>query len=96
MIEGILKMDPKKVGTDDYTEAVRRSKEGGEDPQKAADLAFWLATERPEGLNGRIISAIWDDYKTPVSRGPEVGWWTLRRIDEVCLKHLTSESSAAE
>lgn len=88
MIEAILRMDPKKVHPGDFAEAERRSREGGVDPDKAANLVLWLLQEQPEHLNGRLIHAIWDDYRRAPRYSPEVGWWTLRRIDEPCKKNL--------
>jgi len=87
MVEAVLKMDPAKVGRE-YEEAKRRFEQGGEDPQKAANLAQWLFENRPETLSGKLISAIWDDYQQAPDYPKQVGWWTLRRVDEVCLKHL--------
>jgi len=89
MIETILKMDPKKVPPSELAEAKRREREGGEDPRKAAELALWLIKEKPASLNGKLIHAVWDDYKNQKGAAPEVGWWTLRRIDEPCRKQLS-------
>ena len=91
MVEGVLKLDPAKVGKE-YDEAKRRVEQGGEDPRRAAELALWLFQEQPAHLNGRLISAIWDDYKNAPANLEETGWWTLRRVDEVCLNKLKSLS----
>lgn len=91
MIEAILRMDPEKVPATDLAEAKRRAREGGESPQKAADLALWLLKEKPIALNGKLIHAVWDDYKNHPAEVPE--WWTLRRIDEPCRKRLSKSDS---
>ncbi len=54
-----------------------------QDPNKAADLATFLLDTRPHHLNGKLIHAVWDDYRNAPE---EDGWWTLRRIDEKCRK----------
>lgn len=91
MMEAIARMDPRKVGPE-IAEAKRRLEQGAEDPAKAARLVAWLVDERPERLNGRLVSAVWDDYRNERMPPSEVGWWTLRRVDEVCRKNLTSGS----
>jgi NAD(P)-dependent dehydrogenase (short-subunit alcohol dehydrogenase family) len=87
MLEAMLKLPPEKLGTE-HVEAKRRWEEGGEDPQKAADLAVWLIRNRPMALNGKLISAIWDDYKNAPEYPKSIGWWTLRRVDEKLLTNL--------
>ena len=58
---------------------------GGDDPQKAADLALFLAGSEAADVSGRIWSAIWDDWKNPetlaaLKANPSL--YTLRRIDD--------------
>jgi NAD(P)-dependent dehydrogenase (short-subunit alcohol dehydrogenase family) len=76
-----------KVGAEVET-AKRCMEKGGEDPGRAAQLARWLFENRPAHLSGRLISAIWDDYRNAPAYPPKLGWWTLRRVDEVCRKNL--------
>ena len=45
-------------------EAVKQKAEGGADPARAAALAVYLASGRSDGLTGRLISALWDDWET--------------------------------
>ena len=45
-------------------EALKQQAEGGADPARAAALAVYLASERSDGLSGRLISALWDDWET--------------------------------
>jgi 3-oxoacyl-[acyl-carrier protein] reductase len=56
---------------------------GGVPPERAADLAVFLASERSNGLSGRLISAVHDEWMTFDGRiseiaGSEAG--TLRRV----------------
>jgi NAD(P)-dependent dehydrogenase (short-subunit alcohol dehydrogenase family) len=89
MLEAMLKIDPEKIGGE-YTDAKRRLEQGGEDPQKAADLVFWLVSAKPQYLNGKLISSIWDKYKDEesVHRPENLGWWTLRRVDQKLEENL--------
>jgi len=86
MIEAILTLDRKRVPPAEMAEAERRAKQGGEDPLKAAELTRWLLGEKPEPLNGKLIHAVWDDYRNLPKESSDPSWWTLRRIDETCRK----------
>jgi NAD(P)-dependent dehydrogenase (short-subunit alcohol dehydrogenase family) len=70
--------DPKTV------EELRKLEEtGGVPPERAADLAVFLASDRSNGLSGRLISAVWDDWATLDQRIPEImnsEAGTLRRV----------------
>lgn len=89
MMEKIYSYGPEKIGKEH--EAAKRILEGGgEDPKKAADLALWLFENRPAMLSGQLISAVWDDYKNAPEHPDKIGWWRLRRIDELCRKNLKS------
>ena len=88
MTKSILKINPAKIGAE-YPEMKQRYEEGGDSPLKAAELALWLFENQPEHLNGRLISAIWDNYRDTPSYPSQVGWWTLRRIDDQCRKTLS-------
>lgn len=89
MIEGILRQDETKVAPEDYKEAQRRLREGGDDPKKAAELALWLCEARPQSLNGKLIHAIHDDYRNEKAISKLSHWWTLRRIDELCQEQIS-------
>ena len=47
---------------DEEAEARQIAAEGGQDPERAAALVTFLASPRSNGLSGRLISAIWDDW----------------------------------
>ena len=54
-------------------------------PERAAELAVYLASEASAGLTGRLISAVWDDWRGLTGRIPEVmatDLYTLRRVVE--------------
>jgi NAD(P)-dependent dehydrogenase (short-subunit alcohol dehydrogenase family) len=54
----------------------RMNPEGTGTPDKAVELALFLASQESNHLTGRLISAIYDDWKKPFA--PEAG--KLRRI----------------
>lgn len=50
-------------------EVKKQRASGGADPGRAATLAAWLATDAAAHLSGRLISAIWDDWRALIERG---------------------------
>ena len=67
----------------EYEAAVARAKSGGVPPEKAAELVVWLASEQSDGITGRLISAVWDDWKNLPARREQLAGtdvYTLRRI----------------
>ena len=65
--------------------AQRQKEEGGTPPEKAAELAVFLASDDSNGLTGRLISALWDDWPQMAGRIPEImasDLYTLRRVNQ--------------
>lgn len=72
------------AGSDYHARVVQIKAEGGTSPQQAADLAVFLASPEAAGITGRLISAVWDDWKSLPGRIAELSnssMFTLRRID---------------
>ena len=73
----------KRAGTETITEAKRQLETGGTPPEKAAALAVFLASEESNGLTGRLISAVWDDWEGMAQQVEGItptDLYTLRRI----------------
>ncbi|MCX6103421.1 MAG: SDR family NAD(P)-dependent oxidoreductase [Proteobacteria bacterium] len=87
MMEGISKLSVAKIGKE-QEEAANRIQHGGDDPNKAAELIRWLCETKPISLNGKLISAKWDDYRNPPQHVETIPFWTLRRVDSTLLKNL--------
>jgi 3-oxoacyl-[acyl-carrier protein] reductase len=71
------------AGCDFLAKSVRQKMEGGIPPEKAADLAVFLASPRSDGMTGRIISAVWDNWKDIPKHREELmatDIYTMRRI----------------
>lgn len=65
------------------SDLARMDATGGVPPERASELAFFLASARSDGLSGRLISAVWDKWEALGSSNfnwaaSEAG--TLRRI----------------
>jgi len=77
-VRALQRPDPKTVA-----EIQKMEETGGVPPDRAADLAVFLASDRSNGLTGRLISAVWDDWRALHRRIPEVmnsDAGTLRRV----------------
>jgi 3-oxoacyl-[acyl-carrier protein] reductase len=73
-----------KAGTATYSKALEQKAKGGTPPERAAELAVFLASPAAEAVTGRLISAVWDDWKSLPKRASELdhsALFTLRRID---------------
>lgn len=74
-----------KAGAKEFLSAKKQLSEGGADPNTAASLAVFLASSDSNGLTGRLISAIWDDWAGLGSRVENImktDAFTVRRIEE--------------
>jgi NAD(P)-dependent dehydrogenase (short-subunit alcohol dehydrogenase family) len=83
MLEEVLEAGPQKVGKELYERSLKQKAEGGAPPQKAASLVVFLASPQTDGITGRLISAVWDDWqKLPSQREQltKTDVFTLRRI----------------
>jgi NAD(P)-dependent dehydrogenase (short-subunit alcohol dehydrogenase family) len=73
-----------RAGKEFYAKAKEQKERGGTPPEIGAELAVFLASRKAEGLTGRLISAVWDDWKSLPSCMKELSnsaMFTLRRID---------------
>ncbi|MBI2855198.1 MAG: SDR family oxidoreductase [Chloroflexi bacterium] len=77
MVRQVLAAGP-AVGKKESTAARRQMDSGGTPPEKAADLAVFLASSKSDGLTGRLISAVWDNWQD----------MTPARIDEIMSSEL--------
>ena len=65
--------DAARAGADQIHEVgLRVTSGGGASIDRCADLAVWLAGSGSDGLNGRIISAINDDFESLTPQIPEI------------------------
>ena len=67
----------------ELAKAIKQKKSGGTPPEKAAELAVFLASSESNGLTGRLISAVWDNWQEIPKHLPEIiasDVFTMRRI----------------
>ena len=73
-----------KLAGDELTKAIERGKSGGDNPQFIMDLVSFLASEKSDGISGKLISAVWDpwnnsEFQQLLKSDSDVA--SLRRID---------------
>lgn len=71
------------AGKDFLLKSVKQKQEGGTPPERAAELAVFLASSKSDGLTGRLVSAVWDNWREIPRHLDEImssDIYTLRRI----------------
>jgi NAD(P)-dependent dehydrogenase (short-subunit alcohol dehydrogenase family) len=83
MLDEILEAGPEKVGQAFYERSVKQKETGGAPLDKGADLALFLASIASDGITGKLISAVWDNWQEWPKHLNELSQsdvYTLRRI----------------
>ena len=83
MLSEILNAGPKKIGHYAYKKALKQKKLGGSSYEDACNLILFLGSKYSDGIRGKLISAIWDDWKNWSSHKSLLAkndLFTLRRI----------------
>jgi NAD(P)-dependent dehydrogenase (short-subunit alcohol dehydrogenase family) len=71
------------AGKDFLAKAIKQKQEGGVPPEKVAELAVFLASPESDGLSGKLISLLWDNWREIPRHLNEImssDVYTLRRI----------------
>lgn len=83
MLDEILDAGPDMVGQNFYERALEQKKSGGASLSRGAELALFLASSVSDGITGKLISAIWDNWEEWPYHLKELNAtdaYTLRRI----------------
>lgn len=83
LLDEVLGAGPERVGRDFYERSLKQRDSGGAGLEKGAALATFLASAESDGITGRLLSAVWDDWKGLPSWREELAKsdvFTLRRI----------------
>jgi NAD(P)-dependent dehydrogenase (short-subunit alcohol dehydrogenase family) len=81
-LDDVLAAGPEKAGSA-YEKSLKQKESGGISPEKAAELALFLASDESKGLSGKIFSATWDQYKEFPAHSDEImssDLYTMRRV----------------
>ncbi|TSC82991.1 MAG: short-chain alcohol dehydrogenase [Parcubacteria group bacterium Gr01-1014_19] len=61
-LDDLLKAGPEKVGKDMYDRSLKQKETGGVPPERGAELCLFLASAASDGISGKMLSAVWDNY----------------------------------
>jgi len=73
----------KVAGEKELAKSIKQKREGGVPPERVAELAVFLASSASDGLSGRLISLLWDNWRDIPQRLDEImssDVYTMRRI----------------
>jgi 2-dehydro-3-deoxy-L-rhamnonate dehydrogenase (NAD+) len=83
MLDEVLAAGPDAVGESFYAKALQQRDSGGAGLERGAALAVFLGSAGSDGISGRLLSALWDDWATLPERREALmagDVYTLRRI----------------
>jgi NAD(P)-dependent dehydrogenase (short-subunit alcohol dehydrogenase family) len=83
MLDEVLEAGPEAVGEGFYAKALQQRDSGGAGLERGAALAVFLASAASDGISGRLLSALWDDWASLPERREALmagDVYTLRRI----------------
>jgi NAD(P)-dependent dehydrogenase (short-subunit alcohol dehydrogenase family) len=83
LLDEVLAGGPGLVGQAFYERAVKQKEQGGTPPERAANLAVFLASAASDGITGKLLSAVWDPWETLADHRVDLqatDVYTLRRI----------------
>lgn len=83
LLDEVLTAGPDKVGQTFFDRSIKQKESGGAGLDRGAELCLFLASDASNGITGKLISAVWDNWE----RWPEhledlnlSDVYTLRRI----------------
>ncbi len=83
LLDEVLQAGPDKVGKTFYDQALKQKETGGTPLDKGAKLCVYLASDKSDGITGKLISAVWDPWQN-LQKHKEIllssDIYTLRRI----------------
>lgn len=83
MLDEVLEAGPRKVGQTFYKKSLEQKEQGGAPLSRGAELAVFLGSSLSDGITGKLISAMWDDWEDFPHHLKELETgdvYTLRRI----------------
>jgi hypothetical protein len=83
MLHEVLEAGPEKVRQAFYDRSVKQKETGGAPIETSAELAVFLASSKSDGITGKLISAVWDNWEQWPEHVEELAAsdaYTLRRI----------------
>lgn len=82
-LEEVLQAGPEKVGAAFYKRSLEQKEKGGAPFEKPIALCLFLASRASDGITGKLISALWDNWEEFPNHKEELAKsdvYTIRRI----------------
>ncbi|MHB1421623.1 MAG: SDR family NAD(P)-dependent oxidoreductase [Gemmataceae bacterium] len=83
LLDRVLEAGPDRAGQSFHERSLKQREEGGVPLDKGAALAAFLASDSSDGITGRLLSAVWDNWTELPARQQHLAKsdiYTLRRI----------------
>jgi len=83
LLEEVLQAGPEKVGDGFYHKSLQQKESGGASLEIGVGLAVFLGSSASDGITGKLISALWDNWSDWPRHSDELNQsdiYTLRRI----------------
>lgn len=83
LMDDLIAAGPEKVGAAFFERMTKTRDSGGTPLDKGAELSVFLASGASDGITGRLLSAVWDDWANLPTQRDELAKsdiYTLRRI----------------
>lgn len=83
LLDQVIAAGTEMVGEEFYQKALKQKETGGASLERAAELVAYLADDISDGISGKLISAVWDDWEHLHEHKDEImksDIYTLRRI----------------
>src|SRR5262245_22678421 len=83
LMDDLIAAGPEKVGAAFFERMTKVRDSGGTPLEKGADLTVFLASAASDGITGRLLSAVWDDWANLPAQRDQLAAsdiYTLRRI----------------
>jgi NAD(P)-dependent dehydrogenase (short-subunit alcohol dehydrogenase family) len=83
LLDQVVEAGSERVGEQFHQRMVRLKEEGGTPLEVGADLTAFLASDASDGITGRLLAAVWDDWRNLPERREQLATsdvYTLRRI----------------
>ena len=86
LVDQVLNAGPDVVGSEFYDKNLAWKTKGATSPELGAELVYYLAGAKSNGITGRLLSAQWDNWKDLSSHLNE-----LNTSDIYCLRRIVPE-----
>jgi NAD(P)-dependent dehydrogenase (short-subunit alcohol dehydrogenase family) len=83
LLDQVLGAGPDTVGPEFHARALRQQETGGTPLETPAELIAFLVSSASDGISGRLLSAVWDDWQHLAAQRDRLATsdvYTLRRI----------------